>query len=155
MKPLYSKLDPLWKILAGTVILAGIVGIVILPASSAENGTTCDIHKGSCIKETGDGMMVEFDVQPKPVSAMSELTFIVNLTQGGLPLSDASVVLDLSMPGMFMGKNQPVMKHAKNGRYEGKGVIVKCASGRKIWRADITIGHGAKNAIASFVFEVQ
>jgi hypothetical protein len=155
MKRSCNRPGTLWTFLAGTVLLAGIVGIVALPASSAENGTTCDIQKGSCLKETGDGMTVEFDVQPKPVATMSELTFIVNLTRGGFPASDASVALDLSMPGMFMGKNQPILKHAKNGRYEGKGVLVQCASGRKTWRADVTIGHGGKNAVASFVFEVK
>jgi hypothetical protein len=155
MKRPYNKLGILWMTLAGTVLLAGIVSIGVPPASAAGYGTTCDIQSGSCLKETGDGMTVEFDIQPKPVVALSELTFIVNLTRGGMPVTDASVVLDLSMPGMFMGKNQPILKHAKNGRYEGKGVITRCPSGKKTWQADVTVGHDGKTAITSFVFEVK
>ena len=143
------------SIRAVTFLLAGIFGIGVFLASAAEEGPDCDIQSGSCAKETADGMRVEFDAQPKPVTSMSDLRFIVTVTRGGSPVSDASIVLNLSMPGMFMGKNQPVLKHAENGRYEGKGVIIKCPSGRKVWRADITIARGGKNAAARFVFEVR
>jgi hypothetical protein len=155
MKRPHNKLGILWMSLAGTVLLAGIVGIGVPAASAAEKGITCDIQSGSCLKETGDGMTVEFDIQPKPVVALSELTFIVNLTRGGMPVTDASVVLDLSMPGMFMGKNQPILKHAKNGRYEGKGIITRCPSGKKMWKAEITVKQARKTTIVDFVFEVK
>ena len=145
----------LLAILAVTFLLAGIFGIGVFFAPAAEEGPDCDIQSGSCAYETADGMRIEFDVQPKPVTSMSDLTFIVTVTRGGSPVSDASVALNLSMPGMFMGKNQPVLKHAENGRYEGKGVIIKCPSGRKIWQADIAIARGGMNASARFVFEVK
>jgi len=145
----------LLAILAVTFLLAGIFGIGVFPASAEAEGPDCDIQSGSCTKETADGMRVEFDVQPKPVTSMSDLTFIVTVTREGSPVSDASVALNLSMPGMFMGNNQTVLKHAENGRYEGKGVIVRCPSGRRIWRADIAIARGGKNAAARFVFEVK
>ncbi|HUI67633.1 MAG TPA: FixH family protein [Nitrospirota bacterium] len=155
MKRSCNRLGTLWTFLAEAVLIAGIVGIGALPASTAENGTTCDIQSASCLKETGDGMTVEFDARPKPVAAMSELTFIVNLTRGGLPISDASVVLDLSMPGMFMGRNRPVLKHVYDGRYEGKGIITMCPSGKKAWQAEVTVMHAGKTSVASFVFEVK
>jgi hypothetical protein len=155
MKRPYNKLGTLWMFLAGTVLLAGIVGIGVPPAFAAENGATCDIQSGSCLKETGDGMTVEFDIRPKPVVALSDLTFIVNLTRGGMTVTDASVVLDLSMPGMFMGKNQPILKHATNGRYVGKGTITRCPSGKKMWQAEVTVKQASKTTIVDFVFEVK
>jgi hypothetical protein len=155
MKRSDSKLCTLCMLLSGIVLLAEIVSICVLDASAAENRTTCDIQRGSCLIETGDGMTIEFDIQPKPVAAMSDLTFIVNLSRGGLPVTEASIALDLSMPGMFMGKNRPVLKQVYDGRYEGKGIITRCPSGSKTWQAEVTVEHAGKTAVANFVFEVK
>jgi hypothetical protein len=139
MKRSDGKLDIFYMLLSGIFLLVGIVSIGVLNASAVENRTTCDIQRGSCLIETGEGMTIEFDIQPKPVAAMSELSFIVNLNRGGTPLTDASTELDLSMPGMFMGRNRPVLKHVYNGRYEGKGIITRCPSGKKTWQAEVTV----------------
>lgn len=137
------------------LLVIAIALIVIPDAFAAETPEQCDIQKTSCIMRTGDGMKIEFDVQPKPVTAMIESTFVVIVTRNGKPVTDASVHLDLSMPHMFMGKNQPVLKQVKDARYEGKGVITRCASGRKTWQADVTIRSDGKAAAAAFVFEVK
>jgi hypothetical protein len=105
--------------------------------------------------KTGDGMTIEFDIQPKPVAAMTESTFVVTVTRNGMPLIDASVHLDLSMPHMFMGKNQPILNHIQDGRYEGKGVITRCASGNKTWQADVAVVSAGKTAVARYEFEVK
>jgi hypothetical protein len=124
-------------------------------AEAAEAALHCGIQIGSCIMRTNDGMTIEFDVQPKPVAAMTESTFVVIVIRNGKPVTDASVHLDLSMPHMFMGKNQPILKHIKDGRYEGKGIITRCASGSKTWQADVAIRADGKTAVAAFVFEVK
>lgn len=155
MKRTDSKLVTLCMLLSGIVLLTGIVSIGVLDASSAKNRTACDIQRGPCLLQTGEGMTIEFDIQPKPVAAMSDLTFIVNLSRGGSPVKNASTALDLSMPGMFMGKNRPALKQVHDGRYEGKGVITKCPSGKKTWQAEVTVEHAGKTAVASFVFEVK
>ena len=121
----------------------------------AAQAVICDIQLGPCVQETSDGINVAFDIQPKPVTAMSELTFIILLTRNGNPLSDASVELDLSMPGMFMGRNHPVLKPTANGRYEGKGIITRCMSGRKTWQARVTIVNAATTHVADFEFAVK
>jgi hypothetical protein len=155
MKRSDGKLDILYMLLSGIFLLVEIVSIGVLDASAVENRATCDIQRGSCLIETGEGMTIEFDIQPKPVAAMSELTFIVNLSRGVSPLTDASTALDLSMPGMFMGKNRPVLKQVYNGRYEGKGILTRCPSGIKTWQAEVTVKHAGKTAVASFLFEVK
>jgi hypothetical protein len=155
MKQFYSIMRFLRMILSTVIIPISLVIIVAAPAASAaETALPCDIQIGSCIKRIGDGMTIEFDIQPKPVAAMTESTFVVTVTRNGMPITEASVHLDLSMPHMFMGKNQPILKHIKDGRYEGKGVITRCASGRKTWQADVALGSAGKSAVAAFVFEV-
>lgn len=92
------------------------------------------IHSGPCTKQAGD-RQVTLDISPKPVRHMQELTFKVTMAPAeGLP---SSLILDLSMPGMMMGKNQVTLKRQSNGAWEGKGIIVKCRSGRTLWQATI------------------
>ena len=66
---------------------------------------------------------------------MQELTF--TLTVQPCETLPASLLLDLSMPGMMMGKNQVTLLKKSNCIYEGKGVIVRCMSGRTLWRVTI------------------
>ncbi|HXY53964.1 MAG TPA: hypothetical protein VEM40_04750 [Nitrospirota bacterium] len=155
MKRPHDQFVNLLMSLAWAVLLAVIGGIGAPPDSAAENSTTCNVQNGSCLKETSDGMTVEFDIQPKPVLSLSELAFSAILARSGAPVTDASVVLDLSMPGMYMGKNQPSLKFAKNGRYEWKGIIARCPSGSRIWQAELTIIQGGKTTKVDFVFEVK
>jgi hypothetical protein len=156
MKQFYTLMRILRIILSTVIIPISLVIIVAAPAGSAtEAALPCDIQIGSCIMRMGDGMTIEFDIQPKPVAAMTESTFVITVTRNGMPITDASVHLDLSMPHMFMGKNQPVMKHIKDGRYEGKGFITRCASGKKTWQADVAVGSAGKTTVARYEFEVK
>jgi hypothetical protein len=156
MNQLYNTIRILRMVLSTVIIQISLLIVVAAPAASdTETALPCDIQLGSCIMRTGDGMTIEFDIQPKPVAAMTENTFMVTVTRKGMPITDASVHLDLSMPHMFMGKNQPIMKHIKDGKYEGKGIITQCASGRKTWQADVAVGSAGKYAVAAFVFEVK
>jgi hypothetical protein len=150
-----GKLGALCMLVSGIVLLARSVSIEVMDAFAAETRMACDIQRGSCLMETGEGMTIEFDIQPKPVAAMSELMFIVNLSRGGSPVTNASTALDLSMPGMFMGMNRLVLKQMYDGRYAGKGIITRCPSGKKTWQAEVTVEHAGKTAVASFVFEVK
>jgi hypothetical protein len=102
----------------------------------------------------GSGTEVTFDVTPRPVKAMAELLFTVTITKNSKPVTGADVTLDLTMPGMVMGKNSPQLAPGKDGRYAGKGVIVRCPSGKKVWKADIMVSSKQGNESASFIFEV-
>jgi len=92
------------------------------------------LHTAPCTKQAGE-RQVTLDINPKPVRHMQELTFRVNAEPAKeLP---ATLVIDLSMPGMMMGKNQVTLKRQADGAWVGKGLIVKCMSGRKLWQATI------------------
>ena len=93
-----------------------------------------NIHQGPCTITAGQ-RTVTLNIEPKPVRAMKELTFSVTVTPcDKLP---ETLLLDLSMPGMQMGKNQVTLGKKSACLYEGKGVIVRCMSGRTLWQATI------------------
>lgn len=123
-------------------------------AGAGERAQECDIHAGACRKTVG-GLDVVFDIRPKPVRSMNDLLFTLSLSSAGEPITDASVTVDLSMPGMRMGENRPVLTHKGNGVYEGAGVIVRCPSGKKVWIAEIAVLRRGETAGTSFVFEVR
>lgn len=107
----------------------------------------CAVDEGPCVKKSGNTEVI-FDITPKPVKAMEELMFKVSL-KGAAP---ERLILDLSMPGMHMGKNEVVLKKTADGIYTGKGVIPKCPSGKKLWRAKII---NNDKTIAEFLFNVS
>jgi len=142
-------------------ILSAVIGLllVLLPAGVAPAGSLdridCTIQNAPCVKMTGSGMEVTFDVTPRPVKTMQELEFIVTLKIQGKPVSEASILFDLSMPGMFMGNNQPKLTEATSGSYRGRGVIPRCTTGLKTWQALIAISLGGQIEQVAFLFEVQ
>ena len=121
------------------------------PTIEAETraGTTvnCEINHGPCTRYLS-GCKVTLDIEPKPVKAMKDLTFTVRLT--GKETSSAPYI-DLGMPGMNMGPNRVSMKLNEEGLYQGTGVIVRCPSGRRTWRATVTVPDLGS---AEFIFNV-
>jgi hypothetical protein len=89
------------------------------------------IHDGPCAK-LANGRKVTFEITPRPVRAMQPLLFRVSVEPSGdLP---PVLMLDFSMPGMYMGKNQMKLVRTASGAWEGRGVIVRCMSGKKLWQ---------------------
>lgn len=134
-----------------TALVLFLTSYAMLPAHAEkavkQGETNCDIHHGSCSQTVGE-RTVELDISPKPVSAMADLTFRVTVTGG--PLPDAPYI-DLGMPGMEMGPNRVLLKKIDEATYEGTGVIVRCPSGKRIWRAAVTL---PDTGAAEFVFDV-
>jgi hypothetical protein len=124
--------------------------LVIAPVLSgislaAEIVLDCDIQSGSCRKQI-NGRTVDLEILPKPVKAMKDLTFQVKIS--GEPLS-AVPAIDLGMPGMKMGPNHVTLKRKDAVTYEGRGVIVRCPSGKTIWQATVTLP-GVGNVVFTF-----
>lgn len=106
-----------------------------------------DIHEGS-VTRTAGGQTVILDISPKPVTAMTQLVFTVELP--GYAGPDAPFV-DLGMPGMRMPPNRVLLAREESGRYRGTGTIVRCGSGKRTWTATVTLPGGKK---AEFSFDV-
>jgi hypothetical protein len=130
-----------------------LLGLLIFPACqpgvclAAEVKLDCDIQSGSCRKQI-NSRTVTLEIRPKPVKAMKDLTFQVEIS--GNPLSKAPFI-DLRMPGMKMGPNRVTLKKISATTYEGQGVIVRCHSGKTIWQATVTLLDMGK---AVFTFDV-
>jgi hypothetical protein len=137
--------------------LGALTLLTVAAACSADNAkerADCDIQRGPCVRMAGAGTEVTFAIAPRPVKAMAELLFTVTVTQNGRPVSGADVTLDLTMPGMIMGRNSPRLVPGKDGRYVGRGVIIRCPSGKKVWKAEIMVHSRQGTDTASFIFEV-
>ncbi len=115
--------------------------------SKSRSVVNCAIQKGPC-SQFINGRSISFDVMPKPVTAMTELTFVV--TVEGADQGTAAHV-ELNMLAMDMGKNHVLLRRNDNGAFVGQGVIVRCRSGIRTWSAKVVVsGIGA----TEFIFDV-
>jgi hypothetical protein len=125
------------------------ISVDIIADDKYQNMINCDLHKGSCSQTLSENT-ITLEVTPRPVKAMQDLSFKISLT-GNQPSGTKPPYIDLGMPGMKMGPNRVHLKPTGKDTYEGRGVIVKCPSGRRIWRATVIIpGVGQ----ADFIFDV-
>lgn len=116
------------------VSLALFASMLIAGSTLSANPVDNTIHEKACTITSGS-YTVTLNIDPKPVKHMKELTFSVTVSPcDKLP---ASLLLDLSMPGMAMGKNQVTLVKKSGCTYEGNGIIVRCMSGRTLWQATI------------------
>ena len=113
----------------------------------SENQINCRIQEGPCTNRL-IGISVTLDILPRPVKAMKDLKFQVTLS-GEKKI--AAPYIDLSMPGMNMGPNRVELRPVKDNVYEGQGIIVRCPSGRRTWKATVTLPEVGK---VEFVFDV-
>ena len=119
----------------------------VTAAESEPGRVDCDVHAGPCGAQIS-GTKMSLDIEPKPVKAMHDLTFTVTLA-GEKPV--AAPYIDLGMPGMNMGRNRVILKPAGELIYRGEGVIVRCPSGRRTWKAKVTVPEVGS---VEFVFDV-
>lgn len=128
-----------WQYGLSILLLCLILSLSPHPIFAADmNGVIspdCDMDKGPCSKKIGNAEVI-LDIQPKPVSAMRELMVYVSLKDAGVY---EKLKVKFSMPGMHMGRNEVILVRTNDGRYAGKGIIPRCPSGKKLWRATVEI----------------
>lgn len=132
-----------------TIVIVGFKCTAMAEGKMEQSGKKCDIHETYCTITLPD-CVVTLDIEPKPVKAMTDLTFTVILS-GKKP--SANPYIDLGMPGMKMGPNHVKLKEEATGKniYKGTGIIVRCPSGRRTWKASVTV---PDVGTAEFVFDV-
>jgi len=127
------------KVLVKAVLYSAILFIAICSAASGAESKPeqidCDVHAGPCSADLF-GTQVSLNIDPKPVRAMQDLVFTVTLV-GDKVVADPYI--DLGMPGMNMGRNRVLLKPAGKLVYKGEGIIVRCPSGRRTWKAKLTV----------------
>ena len=129
------------------------LGKWIHAAGAVGEGIHCDVGAKACASDVGD-LRIVLDLAPRPPLPLKEVEAAVGLTRGGAPLAGADVAVDLSMPGMFMGENRIALRADGQGRYAGKGALLRCASGRRDWVAEVVVRlPGGREARARFPFQ--
>jgi len=118
-----------------------------VPVFAGSASINCQAHEGPCWQPLGKET-VTLEITPRPVTAMQDSFFKVTIT-GDHPKK--GLYLDLGMPAMKMGPNRVMLKSDGNSSYTGKGVIVRCKSGRRTWFANVVIPGAGE---AKFVFDV-
>jgi nitrogen fixation protein FixH len=114
----------------------------------------CDLAAGACTRELEGGGEVVLELSPRPIRTMRELAVTVTV-RAPSPSPSPTVSVAFSMPGMTMGENRSRLSAAGPGTYEGKAVLVRCASGRRDWIAEVELaGPGAAPRTARFPLTV-
>ena len=109
--------------------------------AGADPAEECDLNRGPCRMALpgGEGSLT-LEISPRPVRTMRELEFTVRLACAPAPCVAKSASVALSMPGMYMGENAvPLTPGGEEGLYRGRGAIVRCPSGRSLWRATVKV----------------
>lgn len=136
----------------GSILLTGIFFFLITalaasPVSADSAAINCQAHDGVCALPLGNET-VTLEITPRPVTAMQDSIFTVKIS-GNQPAQ--APYLDLGMPAMKMGPNRVQLKPAGDGAFTGKGIIVRCKSGRRTWFANVIVPGAGE---ARFVFDV-
>jgi len=122
-------------------------------AGAVGEGVHCDAGARGCEAEVGD-LRILLELAPRPPVPLKELDVAVRLTRGGAPVAGADVAVELSMPGMYMGENRIALRGGGDGRYAGRGALLRCASGRREWVAEVVARlPGGGEARARFPFQ--
>ena len=137
----------LWGLWIGMLFFFTLVLSITAQATDYSKMINCDIHHGTCTQKLQDTDII-IDISPKPVKAMTDLKFTITLT-GKQGVSKPFI--DLGMPGMKMGPNRVLLKSNGKGVYSGTGTIVRCPSGKRIWKATVTVPNMGS---VDFIFDV-
>jgi hypothetical protein len=121
-------------------------------------GPDCDLARGPCERAGAGDLVVRLDVAPRPPRAMADLEFTVQARLGALPLRAAGGEIALAMPGMYMGDNRVALAPVGGGFFKGRGVVVRCPSGGRVWTAEVALRPQEPAAAApwraAFTFEL-
>jgi len=139
------------------LIVAGVAGYFLIDSSDLykliagevkfyEMDKKCDLHKSSCSAKTIELGEITFDITPKDIPLMKELTFRVT-SQKDVDEFD----LNIFATNMNMGYHQFKLKKIAPKTYEAKGTLPTCIVGGMIWRAEVI--HGRKGAV--FIFKTK
>ncbi|NTU52949.1 MAG: hypothetical protein HGA97_04440 [Chlorobiaceae bacterium] len=118
-------------LIAGLFSLLLLTVLTSIPLHAEPRANSNALHDGPCTKQF-NGRLITLDITPRPVRAMQPLLFRVTVEPAGeLP---PVLLLDFTMPGMYMGKNVMKLVRTAPGTWENRGVIVRCMSGKKLWQ---------------------
>lgn len=109
-------------------------------------GTATELPKNVATQIVGD-LNVTITLSPYPPVSFQKGDFDVLLTDTkGQPIADATVTLNLTMPGMWMPPNQPQAQYVGDGKYHASAFYTM----RGLWQIEVIITHGGQKQSAFF-----
>ena len=135
----------LWRAhIMGPGATASSVGLVAVSANGTPIPPQAEVvmaemmPENSAIQEAGS-VMVTLALDPYPPTVAKSTRFEVTLAGvNGEEISDASISLDLTMPGMMMPPNQISLEPMQAGMYQGSGLFTMGGP----WRIEVIITSG-------------
>jgi hypothetical protein len=122
----------------------GLVAMTADGATLASDAT--GLPPNTATQKVGD-LNVTVALSPYPPVGFQPGTFDVTLTdQAGKPVTDATVTLDLTMPGMYMPPNALQAQSAESGVYHADGRFTM----RGLWRIEVIIERGGQKQSVYF-----
>jgi hypothetical protein len=89
------------------------------------------------LRQTVDGLTMTLE-KPREIVALQDYEMVITLSDAaGKPVDGASVYLDLTMPGMTMGVNQPLADSRGGGRYTVHAVFSMEGNWRTVVHASV------------------
>jgi hypothetical protein len=139
------------------LVVAGIAGYFLIDSADIykfiagdikfyEMNKDCDLHKTSCSVEVPNFGKITFDITPKDIPLMKELTFKVTSS-----VDVDEFDMNIFATNMNMGYHQFKLKKIADKTYEAKGILPTCVVGGMIWRAEVI--NGRKGAV--FIFKTK
>jgi len=107
---------------------------------------TCDLHLSSCKADIPKLGTFEFDIEPKTIPLMEQLTFTIKSTQDADELD-----LHIYATNMNMGYHSFTLKKVAPKTYKATGILPTCTVGGMIWNAEVV--HNNKGGL--FTFQTQ
>ncbi|MCS7204654.1 MAG: hypothetical protein NZ853_03055 [Leptospiraceae bacterium] len=117
----------------------------------------CDVHKEIChftIQDEKKQTFIEgkLNLSPKPVYTMKEIQFQLEFTKSNI--HQPEILLDLTMPAMYMGENKVIMKKVSDNLFEGKGIFPECTSDDRRWNIKILMKTPEKEYVKNIQFDI-
>jgi nitrogen fixation protein FixH len=143
-----------WDVRLDATRAGDAVGLTQQVRVEAGEGAPCDLAAAPCQAPAGE-LRVTLDLG-RSLATLADLPITVTVARGGTPLEGAVVEVSFAMKEMNMGENRVVLAAAGPGRHAGKGVLVRCQSGKRDWIATVTVRpSGAAPVSAAFPFRVS
>lgn len=129
---------------------AGPGGLVAVSAQGTPIPAPADVAgklpENTALQEAA-GLRVSLALNPYPPSGSQSSDFDVTLADAsGQPVADATVSLDLTMPGMYMPPNQLSLEPVSAGQYHSSGRFTM----RGLWRIEVIILRGTEKQSVFF-----
>lgn len=123
-------------------------GLIAVSANGTEIAAAADSKLPDNTAVQVVGMLhVSLALSPYPPVGWQNSDFKVTLEdEKGQAVNDATISLDLTMPGMWMPANSLEAQHAGEGVYEATGMFTM----RDLWQIEVIIERGGEKSSAFF-----